>query len=54
MSESISDKLPFTQESDLDVVRPEGLHSTLYTDLISMLIWDRLGKLQAQPVVYTE
>ncbi len=35
-------------------VRPEGLHGTLYTELIIMLVWGRLGKLQAQTVVYTE
>lgn len=31
-----------------------GLHSTLYTDLIIMLICDRWGKLRARMVVYTE
>lgn len=35
-------------------VRPGGLHNTLYTDLIIMLIWDRLSKLQAQSIVYTQ
>lgn len=33
-------------------VRPDGVHITLYTDLIIVLIWDSLGKFQAQTVVW--